>query len=137
MTNLLFAYGLLMTGQSGSADLELYDKLTWIGRDSVTGRLYDCGGYPGLVPGEYGDVAGEVFRVRDEAVWHTLDRFEDYDPAQTKNSLYIRKRAVTASGYDVWLYCFNGATASLSLVPQSDWRHIDSRKGKGSPGRHA
>ncbi len=125
MNDLLFTYGFLMTGQSGFAELQLHDKLTSVGRDSVSGRLYDCGGYPGLVHGEGGKVHGEVFRLpRDEALWQILDRFEDYDPADPDGSLYLRKRATTSSGRDVWLYEYNLEVTALPLVTQGNWLHF-------------
>ena len=122
MSDLLFTYGLLMTGQSGFADLALHDKLTSLGRDSVSGRLYDCGGYPGLVLDDNGTVHGEVFGLPDDdALWQILDRFEDYDSADPDGSLYIRKRVTTSSKREVWLYEYNADITALPLVTQGDW----------------
>ena len=127
MNDLLFTYGFLMTGQSGFAELQLHDKLTSVGRDSVSGRLYDCGGYPGLILGKGTPVHGEVFRVTDDAVWTALDRFEDYDAANPDDSLYIRLRTTTSVGSDVWVYEYNSEAESLSAVVDGDWRTWHSR----------
>ncbi|MBH9537984.1 gamma-glutamylcyclotransferase family protein [Novosphingopyxis sp. YJ-S2-01] len=116
-----------MTGQTGFADLQLHDKLTSIGRDSVSGRLYDCGGYPGLILGEGTPVHGEVFRVTDEAVWTALDRFEDYNPHDPSGSLYIRRQVTTSGRREVWLYEYNFDVASLPDIGGGDWRTWRSR----------
>ena len=84
--NRVFVYGSLKRGCSNHR--HLLDQ-TFIGpARTVPGfRLYDLGGYPGMVPhpGDHSGVAGEVWSV-DDAALQRLDEFEG-----THEGLYRRE----------------------------------------------
>lgn len=76
MSTLLFVYGTLKRGCSNHRHLA---DQTYVGeaRTPPGFRLYDLGGYPGIVaePADREGVAGEVWSV-DDAALARLDRFE-------------------------------------------------------------
>lgn len=76
MSTLLFVYGTLKRGCSNHRYLA---DQTFIGlaRTRPGYRLYDLGGYPGIVaqPDDRNAVVGEVWSVDDDAL-RELDRFE-------------------------------------------------------------
>jgi gamma-glutamylcyclotransferase (GGCT)/AIG2-like uncharacterized protein YtfP len=76
MSTLLFVYGTLKRGCSNHRYLS---DQTFVGEArTVPGfRLYDLGGYPGIVaqPDDREGVIGEVWSVNDEGL-HRLDAFE-------------------------------------------------------------
>jgi gamma-glutamylcyclotransferase (GGCT)/AIG2-like uncharacterized protein YtfP len=94
----LFAYGTLIPRDP--------DRLASEGseRDSVRGRLFDLGPYPGLV--DLDDptaprVEGFVRPVEEAELRDRLDPFEGVD-----EGLYRRERVTTQSGRLVWIYIY-------------------------------
>ena len=61
------------------------------GSCKIPGSIFDLGEYPGLVLGGNSIVQGELFEIKDIAVFKELDNFEKYDPRDRINSLYIRR----------------------------------------------
>jgi gamma-glutamylcyclotransferase (GGCT)/AIG2-like uncharacterized protein YtfP len=59
-----------------------------LGAATTQGWLYDLGGYPGLVAGN-GIVYGQICEV-DDARLPGIDAFEDFDPDDPADSLYVR-----------------------------------------------
>ena len=76
MSTLLFVYGTLKRGCSNHRYLAGQEFIA-ISRTPPGYRLYDLGGYPGIVsePDDRDGVVGEVWSVDDEAL-QRLDRFE-------------------------------------------------------------
>lgn len=76
MSTLLFVYGTLKRGCSNHAQMA-GQKFVGEARTAPGYRLYDAGGYPGLVPdaSDRDGVTGEVWSV-DVAALQRLDAFE-------------------------------------------------------------
>jgi gamma-glutamylcyclotransferase (GGCT)/AIG2-like uncharacterized protein YtfP len=76
MNTLLFVYGTLKRGCSNHHHLA-GQQFVGAARTTPGYRLYDLGGYPGIVaqPDDREGVIGEVWTVDDEAL-HALDEFE-------------------------------------------------------------
>jgi gamma-glutamylcyclotransferase (GGCT)/AIG2-like uncharacterized protein YtfP len=76
MTTLLFVYGTLKRGCSNHRYLA-GQHFVGLARTPPGYRLYDLGGYPGIVakPDDRDGVVGEVWSVDDEALTQ-LDKFE-------------------------------------------------------------
>ena len=95
MNTLLFVYGTLKRGCSNHHHLA---GQTFVGlaRTRPGFRLYDYGGYPGIVatPQDETGVLGEVWSVGDEAL-ERLDRFEGIH-----EGLYRRERLPLAAPFD-------------------------------------
>ena len=95
-------------------------KLTYRGRGSIRGALFDLGIYPAAVPSPEGDVWGEVYEMVDqEAVLAALDDIEGYRPDDPDKSLYARATAVVRMPdgriEHAWVYFYN---APLGRAPQ-------------------
>lgn len=114
---LLFAYGLLKPG------IQPPKSMTNHWPDRIVGRLFDLGPYPGAI--DIGLAAttfqGEVLEIEDEELG-PLDLFEGVDVG-----LYIRRRARTEGGRDVWIYEYAKPVLS-SARPIRSWppEHIES-----------
>lgn len=120
----LFAYGTLMRGYRLHAVLAR--GATFVGAGSVSGRLLDLGGYPGLIAGR-GRVRGEVYRLDDPQLLPVLDREEGYNFAR-------RRTIVTLAGgrrARAWLYRYRGPRERGRPIPGGDYRAA-----KPSPGRN-
>jgi len=70
----LFAYGTLMRGFPLHALLE--SRADFLGAGEAAGLLFDLGRYPAALPGAAGLIHGEVYRLRDPALWRALDSAE-------------------------------------------------------------
>jgi gamma-glutamylaminecyclotransferase len=86
MSTLLFVYGTLKRGFSNHGHIA-GQKFIGLARTTPGYRLYDLGGYPGLVAksDDHDGVVGEVWSVDEEAL-QRLDRFEG-----VHEGLYRRK----------------------------------------------
>jgi gamma-glutamylcyclotransferase (GGCT)/AIG2-like uncharacterized protein YtfP len=71
---LLFVYGTLMRGFPLHALLE--GRADSLGDGEVAGLLFDLGRYPAALRGGGGVVRGEVYRLKDPALWRALDSAE-------------------------------------------------------------
>ena len=71
---LLFVYGTLMRGFPLHALLE--GRADSLGDGEVAGLLFDLGRYPAARRGGGGVVRGEVYRLKDQALWRALDSAE-------------------------------------------------------------
>jgi len=118
----LFLYGTLMRGGAAHASFSLHERLAHVADASVRGRLYDLGGYPGLVDGD-GRVKGEVHRILDPAVLAELDRYEACDPLHEETSEYVRRAiALPALGIEAWVYLYRGPLDRAVPLATSRWR---------------
>lgn len=111
----LFAYGTLMRGYPLHPVLARGATLETTG--SVSGRLLDLRGYPGLIEGA-GRVQGEVYRLDDPQLLPVLDREEGYN--------FVRRRGIaTLAGgrrARVWLYRYRGPRERATPIPDGDYR---------------
>lgn len=115
----IFVYGSLR--RSEAADLSLRPGCSFVGEDSVLGKLYAVGWYPGVK--ELGEVAssvkGDVFRFDDsdegKALINWLDGYEGYP------SLFDRRQTTTENGYNAWVYTYNHEVSEAARVHDGDW----------------
>ncbi|MES2413701.1 MAG: gamma-glutamylcyclotransferase family protein [Pseudomonadota bacterium] len=77
----VFVYGTLRRGEERDIN-RLHPAPEYVGKASMTGRLFDLGTYPGLVLGGEGAVQGEVYRI-SAALERLLDEIEEVWPQQT------------------------------------------------------
>jgi gamma-glutamylcyclotransferase (GGCT)/AIG2-like uncharacterized protein YtfP len=134
VTHVLF-YGTLCRGEANHRLLRLEAALTYRGKRSVGGTLYDLGSYPGLLLGT-GRAAAELFRIDDASVLRRLDRFERYEPRNPERSLFRRTRvaiprfANSASTIDAWIYAFNGLVEGRPVIETGSWREHREHAGR-------
>jgi gamma-glutamylcyclotransferase (GGCT)/AIG2-like uncharacterized protein YtfP len=92
----LFVYGTLMQKFSENPFRLLLERnTTFVGEAFTFGKLFLVDYYPGLVHNNLNEnhkVYGEIvsFKSDSDFLVH-LDEYEDYNPDNTSNSLYIRK----------------------------------------------
>jgi gamma-glutamylcyclotransferase (GGCT)/AIG2-like uncharacterized protein YtfP len=125
-------YGSLMDAYSTQDSLGIRGMLDLIGPCVIEGQLFSRGEFPCIASGE-GRVQGELFAVRDQAVFKLLDGLEHYDPLDPAASKYRRRcvRLIEPRGKDAWLYVWNSSVESLVPIPSGSW--LDFRASSASP----
>ena len=87
------------------------------GRATITGRLYVPSWYPGFVPGDDGQVTGEVWRIRDSGLLGRLDAYE--------GDQYVReeREAGLEAGSTVtaWVYRYVANLTGVSEIASGDY----------------
>jgi gamma-glutamylcyclotransferase (GGCT)/AIG2-like uncharacterized protein YtfP len=128
MAEYLFTYGTLQPGHAPAAVSSAVDRLRPVGQGSVCGTLYDFGYYPGAVldPSSERRIFGTIFELPDDPeVLRQLDEYEEYYPASPERSQFVRRMhpAVLTTGQrlDCWIYVYNRATGSASIVESGRW----------------
>lgn len=126
----LFAYGTLRRDAGDSRPRHLKNKTEFIGKATFQGRLYDVGGYPGVVPSDEPSerVQGEVFLVTDpKYTFRQVDEYEAYRPVNHGDGEYRREKleVLLHSGETVnaWLYVYNLPTEGFRLIASGDYVH--------------
>lgn len=115
----LFVYGTLM----GMEDT----RVEFVRDDTVRGKLYDLGPFPGFNFAVTGKVKGKVYKILDRTIMPELDQYEGYRADDLKNSLYRREAWVTsalANQLPIWIYVYNqplSSKKSASLIESGDW----------------
>ena len=126
VADLVFFYGTLMAGFDRRRRAGIDNKLTYIGRGSIQGALFDLGLYPAAVPAPDGHVWGEVYEMSDSApVLAALDEIEGYSHDDPDRSLYTRSRADVvlpdASHAQAWVYFYNAPLGQESRIASGDY----------------
>jgi len=113
---LLFTYGTLMRG------FRLHRLLTgraeFLTPGQVGARIIDLGSYPGAVRDPAATVHGEVYRIRDPALWAVLDSAEG--PQYDRRVVTVRSengRELAAS-----IYWYIGPLDRGVPIPGGDYR---------------
>ncbi|CAB3724545.1 gamma-glutamylcyclotransferase family protein [Trinickia soli] len=94
-----------------------------IGRAAASGRLYDFGEYPGLVPDDLaGPVRGDVYEI-DDALVPVLDEIEGVAPGA--DSLFkSRELVVAVAGHPVRCFFYpvdNASALGRPRIEAGDW----------------
>ena len=126
MRELVFFYGTLMAGFDRRRRAGIDDKLTYIGRGSIQGKLFDLGLYPAAVPGPDAHVWGEVYEMAESAtVLAALDEIEGYRHDDPDRSLYLRQKAevLLAGGArsPAWVYFYNAPLGRAPRIASGDY----------------
>ncbi|GAB6052164.1 gamma-glutamylcyclotransferase [Magnetospira thiophila] len=124
----LFVYGTLRKGQKNPFAARLAGQGRWISEGTLQGRLYELGGYPGVVDSAdpQDRVLGDVFRIPAFGnLLRWLDAYEGCSPRHPRPHEYRRQRVpVTLSDGTVrhcWCYLYNGATEGLKPILSGDY----------------
>jgi gamma-glutamylcyclotransferase (GGCT)/AIG2-like uncharacterized protein YtfP len=123
---LVFFYGTLMAGFDRRRRAEMDSKLTYLGRGSIQGALFDLGLYPAAVPAPDGQVWGEVYEMAEPAtVLAALDDIEGYRHDDPDRSLYLRQKADVAmpdGGHaPAWVYFYNAPLGRAPRIASGDY----------------
>jgi len=123
----LFVYGTLMRGMPFPMATFLEQHATFVCEGVAQGRLYELGGYPGLVhlSSEARKVLGHIFELSDaEHTLAALDAYEMINAAEPESSEYRRETIPvnTANGVQECLvYLYNRPTVGLPEIPFGNW----------------
>lgn len=133
MATFVFFYGTLMAGFDRRRRAGIDEKLTYRGRGSVRGSLFDLGIYPAAVPATEGVIWGEVYEMADPAaVLTALDDIEGYRQDDPDKSLYARAVAQVTMpdgrGVEAWVYFYNAPLGKAPRIPSGDYlEHTKAR----------
>ena len=126
MRDLVFFYGTLMAGFDRRRRAGIDNKLSYIGRGSIQGSLFDLGLYPAAVPAPDGHVWGEVYEMTEPAtVLAALDEIEGYRHDDQDKSLYRRQQADVGlpdgSHAPAWVYFYNAPLGRAPRITSGDY----------------
>jgi gamma-glutamylcyclotransferase (GGCT)/AIG2-like uncharacterized protein YtfP len=126
VAELVFFYGTLMAGFDRRRRAEMDSKLTYLGRGSIQGALFDLGLYPAAVPAPEGQIWGEVYEIADPVpVLAVLDEIEGYRHDDADSSLYLRQKADVAmpdgSRAQAWVYFYNAPLGRAPRIASGDY----------------
>lgn len=114
----LFVYGTLRSGSGHPMHEVLAAAAEKVGAATVAGRLYRIDWYPGLVTdADAGEVHGDLWRLRDRAVLHTLDDYEG-DEYERRT---VEVVATAGERIAAFAYVFTAAVEDLVLIASGDW----------------
>lgn len=118
-------YGTLKVGSEQFKARGLDRFLSFVGDCEIQGDLYDIEegdeNYPALVPGN-GTVRAQLFEIRDPSFLAATDRYEEIDPDNPENSLYLRKAIhLKKPDVDAWCYVYNQSVANRPKIVSGDW----------------
>lgn len=122
----LFFYGTLMAGFDRRRTAGVEASLRYLGRGSISARLYDLGPYPAAVAGGGTRVWGELYETdAQELILPLLDEIEGYLPADPGSSLYVRRLVEVSlpegAAAEAWVYFYNGPTDGRQTIPSGDY----------------
>ncbi|WDF55128.1 gamma-glutamylcyclotransferase family protein [Mucilaginibacter sp. KACC 22063] len=105
----LFVYGTLIKDFKHKVRQQIEAELNFISNATVKGALYDLGSYPGFVPGNEGEVKGELYSISNpEKVFEVLDEYEGLHDTQPE---YERKQMVVQlpdrETVQSWIYVYS------------------------------
>ena len=124
MTKYLFLYGNLIQRDPPDKEIaRIVKRLHRVGTAFVRGRLYDFGDFPGAVvdPSSNSFVRGELVELPDDDnILHALDKYEEFDSANPRKSLFVRSKVEikTADGrlIEGWIYVYNKNPGDPPLI---------------------
>ena len=126
MTDLVFFYGTLMTPFNRVGRLRVDQHLTYMGRGTIGGALFDLGIYPAAVPASDARVWGEVYRMSHPSiVLQALDELEGCRTDEPESSLYTRTlTSVTMEDgptVDAWAYFYSAPLGRAERIHSGDY----------------
>lgn len=131
-----FFYGTLIAGSGNPAATAAHALLRELGPATTEGHLHaipdPLGWYPALLPGA-GTVHGRLYEAAPgfgEAELARLDAYEDFDPADSSESLYLREMIGLSGGGEAQAYRFNQPLPPAARpIPGGDFRAWLAREG--------
>ncbi len=123
----LFVYGTLRKQFGNELHKIIAKNSKYKGMASYQGQLYMVAEFPGIVPSEHSSdqVVGELYRINyPEKVIGLLDDYEEYNPADEENSLYVRRKIEVQCEdkvRSVWGYIYNRPVDDLERIASGDF----------------
>ncbi|MFC3032773.1 gamma-glutamylcyclotransferase [Pseudoalteromonas fenneropenaei] len=122
----LFVYGTLLRKLNLACFRFLTPVAEYVCEAQVRGELWDLGSYPGLCLNEQANlVKGELFKLTNNSNWQTLDEYEDYQPSDPANSLYLRVATPIVCEHSTitsaWVYHYQGSLQLAKAISSGDY----------------
>jgi gamma-glutamylcyclotransferase (GGCT)/AIG2-like uncharacterized protein YtfP len=133
VADLVFFYGTLMAGFDRRRRAGIDSKLTYVGRGSIRGALFDLGIYPAAVPAADGSIWGEVYAMSESpTVLAALDEIEGYSEGNPDRSLYTRSLTEVllpdGAHAQAWVYFYNAPLGRATRIASGDYlEHVKVR----------
>jgi gamma-glutamylcyclotransferase (GGCT)/AIG2-like uncharacterized protein YtfP len=127
----MFVYGTLRSDSGHAMAQLLSQSAQLLGEAFALGRLYDLGGYPGMVVTESvtDRVKGELYQIRLfrlRATLRTLDDYEACSPAHPEPHNYHRRVIrVSTSRTVVWAWAYLLKRSTTGLIPTTAGNYFD------------
>ncbi len=141
MAELVFFYGTLMTPFDRPGRRRIEQFLTYAGRGTIAGALFDLGIYPAAIPASDGRVWGEVYEMtHPDAVLQSLDEIEGFRVDEPESSLYMRVRTPVTlddgGSVTAWAYFYNAPLGRAERIESGDYlEHLGGRQPDQERGR--
>jgi gamma-glutamylcyclotransferase (GGCT)/AIG2-like uncharacterized protein YtfP len=126
-SSLIFVYGTLRRGFCHHKYLESL-RARFLSRGTVSGELYDLGGYPGAVPSEHPAdlVTGEVYRLpHPSRALKVLDELEGARPSSPRPGFYRRElvnvQLEKRTTVEAWMYWLNRWHGTRRRIQRGDY----------------
>jgi gamma-glutamylcyclotransferase (GGCT)/AIG2-like uncharacterized protein YtfP len=130
MSDFLFVFGTLLSGYDHPMAQRLHAEAKLVGPASCQGRLYLVAHYPGIVPSDDAQdrVAGELYRVSDNALMRALDDYEGCGANDAQPYEFARRlHRVTPGGREIeaWVYFYDRPVDGFPRIASGDFlRHV-------------
>lgn len=125
---LIAVYGSLRRGGNANA---LLKGCTHLGLDGIAGKLYDLGDIPAASINCYNALVPIVVDVYElptnleekDNILSKIDKYEGYNPLDSSQSLFIRRRTLTTGRYGKWVYAYDylHPLRHAKQVDSGDW----------------
>lgn len=129
----VFFYGTLMTPFDRPGRRRIEQFLSYTGRGTIEGALFDLGIYPAAIPAADGRVWGELYEMtQPSVVLQSLDEIEGFRADEPESSLYTRvETPVTLQDGRVlraWTYFYNAPLGRAQRIESGDYlEHLKGR----------
>jgi len=140
MSEYLFVYGTLNPHLAPNDVRDVVMQLRPLGEGTMPGILYDLGDYPGAVFDKSTPhrVRGRIFELPSgEALLKKLDAYEEFNPQDAANSLFVRERHAikldNESELSCWVYLYNRATENAASITSGNYSTWAAQMNSGSP----
>ncbi len=126
-SDFLFVYGTLRRGSKHPMQQLLTRHSRYCGQALFQGRLYDIGGYPGVIaaPEAQDLVHGDLLQLTSPELLEQLDRYEEAGQDFPAPQEYVRQQTLVllaAGGQrSCWIYLYNRPVARLRLIVSGDY----------------
>ena len=124
---LIFVYGSLLKPIQHRMHRTLSAYADFVAEGVMQGKLYEVDGYPGAIRSSASEdkVYGEIYRIKSEALFAILDKYEEITDAFPAPHEYLRSKEVIclADGTSVnaWVYVYNRDVSRLKRIPSGNY----------------
>lgn len=119
----LAVYGTLRRG--GPAN-HLLKGATYVGRDTIPGKIYNLSVFPAWKPEGEGRVVVDLYELTSPWVrtLQGIDKYEGCFPESPDQSIFHRRLVTTGRGIPSIAYAYKFDTSSFPQIKSGDWADV-------------